>query len=223
MLPHRAVAQVIKCPAQPPADLWESSGGSSVFQTLGFLWLAVFQVWNPDPKEKVMRNTLLSSRPVLFSFVLILTLLTSPTLADAAWYCAQGNVSVIQNPDATDSLTYYGWGPDFTAKSSSTNWVHIPIPGPGDTDRGARYIRIKIYTGSVDVWFSEVHAYNGANKVYNTTGSWSNGNKTIDIDLGSVKKFDRGLSVSLKVDAGVESMSHRVYIPGACANFVTIK
>jgi len=185
--------------------------------------LAIFQAWKHHPKEKAMRNTLSSSRPLLFSFVLVLTILTSPALVNAAWYCAQGNNSVIQNPDATDALQYLGWGPDFDAKSSSKNWVHLPIPGPGDTDRGARYIRIRIYTGSVDAWFSEVHVYNGVNKIYTTTGSWSDGYKTIEIDLGSVKKFDRGLSVSLRLLAGVEPMSHRVIIQGACANFVNIK
>jgi len=40
MLPHRAVAQVIKCPAEPPVDLWESSGGPLFFKPWdSFGWL----------------------------------------------------------------------------------------------------------------------------------------------------------------------------------------
>lgn len=169
-----------------------------------------------------MRPALPSRKSLMCLVVVISGLFLVTGSATAAWFCAQGNLAEVQNPAATDGVVYFGWGPDFTAKSGSTNWIHFPIPGPGATNKGARLIKVNIYCGSADVWVSDVHVYNGSSKVYAVTGSWSDGYKTINLDLGSVMKFDRGLSVSLKLNAGVESMSHRFFLNGACANFVNI-
>ena len=169
-----------------------------------------------------MRNTLPFNRSIWFYSVILLGLLFATAPVNAAWYCAQGTIAEVQTPGATDSLVYYGWGPEFDLKPSRTTWVHIAIPGPANASKGAQNITINVYTGSVDAWFSDVHVYNGRHRIYTTTGSWSNGHKTISVDLGSVKKFDKGLSISLLVKAGVEMMSHEVQINGACANFVNI-
>ncbi|HOI96813.1 MAG TPA: hypothetical protein PK250_19080, partial [Syntrophobacter fumaroxidans] len=76
------------------------------------------------------------------------------------------------------------------------------------------------YTGSVDAWVSAIHIYDGVNKVKVLEGSWSNGYKTVTVDLGSVRSFTYGLGVSVQIKAGVESMSHRFIFVGAGANFV---
>jgi hypothetical protein len=62
--------------------------------------------------------------------------------------------------------------------------------------------------------------FDGVNLIKNKLGNWSNGYRTITVDLGSVRSFTRGLGIIAVVKAGVESMSHRFVFIGAAANIV---
>jgi hypothetical protein len=140
--------------------------------------------------------------------------------AYAEWMWAQGNVAQIQYP-ADCTYTYFGWGIDIDHNPGTSNWVHLPIPSKAGGTWGARKIRLKFYTGSADAWVSDIDVYDGDTKVKGLTGlSISNGWNDSLFDLGSKVKFTRGMSVSIRINAGVESMSHRFVFSGAGANFV---
>lgn len=140
--------------------------------------------------------------------------------AQATWMFSQGNVAVIENP-AFCTYKYFGWGLQMEQNSGFSNWVHLTAPTQYGGTVGARFIRLKFYTGSVDAWVSDIHVYNGNVKVKEFSKlSYSNGWKDLQFDLGSKILFSRVISFSLKINAGVESMSHRFIFSSAGANFV---
>jgi hypothetical protein len=150
--------------------------------------------------------------------------LTAVNSVDAAWYWTHGNTASLQDKTVTDywagEAFEYGWGLDIRQKPGTFNWVHFSVPTLGDTTKGARYIRLRFWTGSVDAYVSDVHVWNGDTKVKEFKGGWSDGWKTLTLDLGSVVSFNKGMGISVKINAGVESMDHRFKLSGAGANFV---
>jgi hypothetical protein len=141
-------------------------------------------------------------------------------MAQAAWLFAQGNVAQVERP-ANCTFTYFGWGLDLTQNSSKTNWIHLPVPTQFGGTLGAQLIRLKFFTGSADAWVSDIHVYNGDVKVKEFPGlDYSNGWHDIKLDLGSKLSFNRGLSFSIKINAGVEPVSHRFVFSSAGAKFV---
>lgn len=168
---------------------------------------------------------LLCGRQVVLGAVVFLGLaivMVSPVGAE--WYWTHGNSATIQDKTVTDywagNSFEYGWGLDIRQKPGTSNWVHFAVPTLGNTNKGARYIRLRFWTGSADAFVSDVHVWNGETKVKEFTGPWSGGWQTVTLDLGSVVSFTKGMGVSMKINAGVESMNHRFQISGAGANFV---
>jgi hypothetical protein len=140
-------------------------------------------------------------------------------VANAEWMWTQGNAAVIESPDFC-TYKHYGWGLQMEQDSGFGNWVHLPVPTKSGGTWGARYIRLKFYTGSADAMVTEVHVYNGNQKKKEFKGlNLSNGWKDIQLDLGSKMIFSRGLGVTVKIGAGVEMMSHRFIFAAAGANF----
>lgn len=139
--------------------------------------------------------------------------------ARAEYMFAQGNVAEVENP-ADCTYKYFGWGLDIAQDAGLSNWVHMPVPSKSGGTWGARYIRLRFYTGSVDAFVSKIDVYNGSVKVKEFVGlSYSNGWKDIQLDLGSKMTFSRGMGISFKINAGVEMMSHRFVFSSAGANF----
>jgi len=159
-------------------------------------------------------------------FVSLLTALllafSSSTLA--AWYYTQGTSGHIEWKAniAAAARDRAGWGLDFSLRSGRRNWVHFAVPTLGNWNKGARYIKLKFYTGSVDADVTDIHVYNGSVKVFTKAVNYSNGWRTVTIDMGSKKRFTRGLGISIGIAAGVESMSHRFMFSSAGANFVNM-
>jgi hypothetical protein len=153
------------------------------------------------------------------SCLLVVAVMLSGT-AYAEWMFAQGNVGEIEYP-ANCTYKNFGWGLDITQKSGNWNWIHLPVPTKAGGTWGARYIRLKFYTGSADATVTEIHVYNGNTKVKTFLGlNISNGYKDLQFDLGSKMKFNRGMGISFRIGAGVESlMSHRFMFHAAGANF----
>nr|WP_321467691.1 hypothetical protein [uncultured Desulfobulbus sp.] len=143
--------------------------------------------------------------------------ISGPALA-SQWMMAHGNAAVIEYP-SNCSYHYYGWGLDLTQNSGQWNWIHIPIPTKYWGAK-ARYLLLKFYRGSADALVSQIDVYNGNEKVkVFTTVSSSVGWNSKIFDLGSLMTFSRGCSVSIKIGAGVESMSHRFIFSTAGAKF----
>jgi hypothetical protein len=160
----------------------------------------------------------------IFLFIAVLGVSGMATAAQYMW--TQGNVSQIEYLTNCSSYNYRGWGLDLNLKPSTFNWIHIPVPTPYivlPTDNqavGSRIVYLHFYTGSADAWVSDIHVYNGYSKVF-TIGnlSYSSGWRYISIDMGKKIGFNRGMSISICIKAGVESMSHRFIFSSAGAYF----
>jgi hypothetical protein len=158
-------------------------------------------------------------RKLFMCCILVGALIVSGT-AYGEWMWAQGNVAQIQYP-ADCTYSYLGWGLDLQQNPGTSNWIHMPIPSKAGAAWGARYIRLLFSTGSVDAWVSDIDVWNGATKVKAFPAlTYSNGWKDLQFDLGKKMFFSRGMSVSIKIKAGVESMSHQFQFSGAGASFV---
>ena len=142
-------------------------------------------------------------------------------MAQATWLYAQGNVATVERP-ANCSFTYFGWGLDLTENPSTTNWIHLPVPTQFGGTLGAQLLRLKFRTFSSDAWVSDIHVYNGDVRVKEFTGLNLTGDVThnLKLDLGSKMSFNRGLSFSIFIHAGIESESHRFIFSSAGAKFV---
>jgi hypothetical protein len=142
--------------------------------------------------------------------------------AEASWYYTHGHGGRLQNENSVTSYPiYWGWGLDFDQSSGTSNWVHFAVPSLGGGTRGVRYIRLKFRTGSVDAWVSDVHVWDGNVRFATLTGSWT-GSRDVLLDLGQVWRINRGLGISIQVNAGVEGMSHNFQFRSVGANFVPL-
>jgi len=160
-------------------------------------------------------------------FFLVLAVALAATLvltgpAYATWQWVHGNSGHIEYKDRYTNANRFerGWGLDFILNSGTVNYVHLAVPTIASTTQGVRYVRVRFATGSADAWVSAIHIYDGTTKVMVKEGSWSDGYKTVTVDLGYVRSFNYGLGVSIEIKAGVESMSHAFIFVGAGANFV---
>jgi hypothetical protein len=141
--------------------------------------------------------------------------------APAAWYMAQGNFFSFENPgNLLNADVHVGWGLHNWLVANSGTWVQMPIPSatPG---AGARRVKIQFEVGP-DVTVVAVHVYNGADKVNEFTGLSYTGSQTVVFNLGSVKQFNRGMSICMQVLSGSSANNddHFVIVYSAGANFV---
>jgi hypothetical protein len=172
-----------------------------------------------------MRKAKCRIQVLLMSFFVVCFTLAIPasSTATSEWFWCHGHSARVQLPERATNMYYMGWGLDFLANSGAENWVHFAIPTPTYLEGrqiSARYIRIRFYTGSVDAFISDVHVWNGDTQIRQFTDlPWANGWQTRELDLGALVNFDKGMGVSVKVQAGVEPMSHRVIFSGAGARF----
>jgi len=119
----------------------------------------------------------------------------------------------------TSTRQHIAWGLDFDQSSGLTNWIHYSISTPFFSH--TRFLGIKFETGSVDIWISEVHVYDGRTKIYDSPDLSLSGATYKDdwyiIDMGSDKLIDQALGLSIEISAGVEMMSHniKIYAVGA--------
>jgi hypothetical protein len=169
-----------------------------------------------------MKKNAFLRRFFLVSVAVLAATLMSVSVAHATWQWVHGHNGHIEFKDryADANRCELGWGLDFTLNSGTWNWIHFAVPTIASPTQGVRYVKVRFYTGSVDAWVSAIHIYDGTAKVKVLEGAWSNGYKTVVVDLGSVRSFTYGLGVSVEIKAGVEPMSHRFIFVGAGANFV---
>lgn len=134
------------------------------------------------------------------------------------WSCIHGNSGHIEfGQNIVDTgRTHIGWGLDFTQKSGLFNWVHFAVPTRfgQSTDR----VALQFLTGSVDAIVNHVHIYDLGVKVgeFNNV-NWTGGLQEQILVLGAPLTFT-ALGISIGIGAGVESLSHRFWFSGACAN-----
>jgi hypothetical protein len=165
-------------------------------------------------------NTSQRIKIIVSIFLFVCVVGFSATAQAATWMFSQGNVAQVENPENC-TYRHMGWGLDIDQNSGMWNWIHMTVPTPyGVGQYGARYFRLKFYTGSADAFISQIDVYNGNKKVFELKGlSYSDGWKDIVFDLGEKMTFPRGMGFSIKIGAGVEMMSHRFIFSSAGANF----
>jgi hypothetical protein len=140
--------------------------------------------------------------------------------ANALWYRVHGTGAQMQ--DTASPHWYMGWGLDINQNPGSSNWIHLPVPTVG-SPMGVSQINVFFYTGSIDVWVAQVDVWDGNTKIKSFTGTWTQTNayRSLTLTLPARRVFTSGLGISVLVKAGVESMSHRVIMVRASANFTS--
>lgn len=138
----------------------------------------------------------------------------------ANWYCAHGTALTVETPANTDSIAYVGWGVDLVQKVGTYNWLHIPIPTPLQSGLKVQRVAVQVYTGSNDIWISDLHVWNLATRVKEIApaGLTGAGYHTINLAVDPPVPAT-AISYSLLLNAGLEALSHRFYLTGACALF----
>jgi len=163
-------------------------------------------------------------RKVMIAVLAFAIIAVVAAAAGAEWIAIAGHSGHIQDKTVTNYYAgesfEYGWGLDIVQKPGTSNWVHFAVPGPAFSTKGVRYINLYFLTGSADAWVSDVDVYNGYTKVKSFTGTWADGWQNVTLDLGWIRPFSKGLGISVKINAGVESMNHRFVFATAKANFV---
>lgn len=163
---------------------------------------------------------------VVFGFVLALS-----GQANATWYFTHGNNAAVQDEHNADIVSYCvrkGTGLEivlFQGDVDSSTWVHFAVPTPY-VDRagiGARYLKLRVnmvlYAGLSKI--TSIKVYDGETLVkefpmdYRTAG-WNN----ITLDLRTVRRFSKGLGISVGITQDFNSGGESFTFSSAGANFV---
>ena len=154
------------------------------------------------------------ARQLLFTSAIafIISLAGSNNLFAAGIATTHGHTGHIEYQDnVASSKQFLGWGLDFTQASGMWNWIHYSIPVPFGAK--TRYVGILFQTGSIDVSITKIDIYDGEVKIHSESGLNLSGLKHWHlVDMGGLKTIDEALGLSIEIGAGVESMSHRVWI-----------
>jgi len=123
----------------------------------------------------------------------------------------------------TEPAYRFGWGLDFVHQPGQNNWIHFSIPSPADK-RVAR-IGLRFATNSDWAKVTDVHVWNADVPVKAFQGAWFNGTKDIVLDLDAPVKCDRGLGISVGIQATTDPIEgaigpYRFQFFGAGADFV---
>jgi hypothetical protein len=152
-------------------------------------------------------------------------------LASATWYFTHGNSASVQdenNPDIVSYCVRKGTGLGiilYQGDVDSSTWVHFAVPSPygGKKGIGARYLNVRVnmvlYAGMSKI--TKINVYDGETLVkefpmdYRTAG-WN----TINLDLGTVRKFSKGLGISVQITQDFNSGGESFEFSSAGADFV---
>jgi hypothetical protein len=159
------------------------------------------------------------ARQLLFTSVIafIIFLAGSNNLFAGGIATTHGHSGHIEYQDNVDSSRQFlGWGLDFDQALGTWNWIHYSIPVPFGAK--TRKVGVLFKTGSADVGITTIDIFDGDVRIHREDGLNLSGDKQwYIVDMGELKTIDEALGISIEVGAGVESMSHRVYIIAAGA------
>ena len=149
-------------------------------------------------------------------FTIVLLVMAGMCLAGSivSVHGSSGHVEYMDNLASTDRI-YLGWGLDIDQKPGLFNWLHYSIPTVPGTK--TRYLLLRYETGttgnSADSMITALHVFDGGTRIFTDDSVELTGgpNYTI-IYMGSDKTISWGLGLSIRIGAGVESMSHRMRI-----------
>lgn len=158
--------------------------------------------------------------------LLFITLLLSGQ-ASATWLLTHGNSGHLEDEAATSTFYRRADGLEVKPDLEPSTWVHFTVPTDGSTNTGARFIKLLFTVGNqtIDSQISRIDIYNGNLLVKSFTGLnlKTLGYNTQILDLGGIKRFSRGMGVSVEIttnsfDSGADSYTFH----GVGANFVPI-
>jgi hypothetical protein len=132
-----------------------------------------------------------------------------------------GSVELPSNVSNTDQQKM-GWGLDLDQKPGLTNWLHYSIPTAPFTK--TRYLLVRYETGitgnTADSMITAFHVFDGGTRIYQDNSVVLTGGPAYAlIDMGEDKTISWGLGLTIRIGAGVESMSHRMRIYAAWAEW----
>jgi len=160
----------------------------------------------------------------LASVLMIFSLITAGACMAGGIVAVHGHSGQVEFMDnfANTNRYYLGWGLDLDQKPGLGNWLHYSIPTIPGTK--TRYLLVRYETGtpgnSADSMITALHVFDGETRIYQHNSLVLTGGPTYAlIDMGEDKTISWGLGLTLGIGAGVESMSHRMRIYAAWAEW----
>lgn len=141
----------------------------------------------------------------------------------ASWLFSHGHSGHLEN-ETTSNFARKGYGLEVFPQFADSTWVHFSVPSNGDSNAGARYVRLEFTVDhAVDSRISRVDIYNGnlLVKSFLNLNLHTPGFQIKLLDLGNIKQFRRGMGVSVEITAGPDSGIDQFTFNGVGANFVT--
>ncbi|MGR8934799.1 MAG: hypothetical protein ACU837_10480 [Gammaproteobacteria bacterium] len=141
----------------------------------------------------------------------------------ASWLFAHGNSGHLEDEAAASTFARKGYGLEVEPQWEESTWVHFSVPANGDKTSGARYVRLDFSVDSaLNSQISRVDVYNGNILVKSFTNlNWNTlGFNVKTLNLGGVKRFTRGMGVSVEITAGPDSGTDQFVFHGVGAKFV---
>ena len=174
-------------------------------------------------------------RGIIFVCLVVGLVLTAKAQAEAAsWYLTHGHSASVQDENNTAIVETCIRKPNglelHLAHNASvdfmTTWVHFAVPTISTGARGtvgARYLNVRVNMVLKGAYSSipKIRVYNGETLVKEFTLNYrAAGWNTISLDLGAVKKFYKGMGISVQVSQDFNAVDEYFIFSEAGAYFV---
>jgi hypothetical protein len=169
-------------------------------------------------RKHLSRNGLLTA---VFAMFVFLPALGGTARAD--WFWTHGHSGVIEDASVVASAVARGGGLSVSLQNNTSTWIHFAVPTVGQFGYGAQYIKLIFNVDqALDSRISQVDVYNGDILVASLPVDWKTaGANAKTLNLGSLKKFSRGMGISVKLEFGLDSGTDGFTFNGVGANFVS--
>jgi hypothetical protein len=161
----------------------------------------------------------ISSLTVLAGFFLVFSLMLAVP-AQARWFWTHGHSGHVE--DDTWALTMrIAEGLEVEQIEDTSNTVHFAVPTIGQQNWKARYVKIHFWAEDSTIEVTAVRIFNGKKSISTLTGSWSNGEHLLNLDMGEYKSFRRGMGISVDFEVAYAGGFdyHKIEFYGVGANF----
>lgn len=161
----------------------------------------------------------ISRLAVLAGFLLVFSLmLAAPAQARKFW--THGHSGHVE--DDTYAITMRSAkGLEVDQMEETSNTVHFAVPTIGQRNWKARYVKVHFWAENSTIEVTAVRIFNGKKSISTLTGSWSNGEHLLALDMGEYKSFTRGMGISVDFEVAYEGGFdyHKIEFYGVGANF----
>jgi len=138
-------------------------------------------------------------------------------MSQGAWHFVHGHAGQVENKDTTYGLQAMGWGLSFHQVAGTSNYVHFAIPSNALYGWRADHLHLQFTCGEF-AQVTEVTLWDGKQKFKEVPLEFKEGEVDVLINLEGEWEIQRGLGLSLKLEADEAGDAHFMF-HAAGANF----